>query len=337
MNIVTAVGDKITNISTNFDGNLVLNSSYNGNEIKEIASCACYCGSIRGIDLRKTSIVSINAKAFFNCFNLTFVYFSETLESIGGNSFVNSNINVLNITKKLVNFDGFSFNQSPNINDIIVDQGNQAFYSEGRCLFRKEDHTLILAARNISSTDEIPKFNEIKKIGSCAFTMSLLKNFVGSPCLESLCSYAFHVMKKVSLIDLSSTKIEMIPDRAFRYCLARRILLPHNITSIDTSSFGFASRLTSLMFHCPLKSINGLPFEGCTQLRSLYYFGSTDFSNVEAFSQNSITKIYVTNDYKGSKFCGKRVIYDWDQHTCNYRKNHDSISTKCFIFIIISL
>lgn len=105
-------------------GTLEVDAEYNGYEIKYIDSSACSGGNIECLDLRKTKIETIGNGAFSGCRNLTVVYFSETLTSIWQNAFCRSGIEELNIVKTLVNFDGFAFNQSPNLNNIVVNSSN---------------------------------------------------------------------------------------------------------------------------------------------------------------------------------------------------------------------
>lgn len=70
---------------------------------------------------------------------------------------------------------------------------------------------LLLVARNITSTNEIPDFDKIKGIGRFAFTSCMIHDFIGTSQLTNLSAYSFHAMHSIYLIDISNTKIEVIP------------------------------------------------------------------------------------------------------------------------------
>ena len=336
MTSVTTNGYIITSISKELTGTLVVEEKYDDVEVKAIASSACVGGKIEELDLSKTKIESIGTSAFSGCGRLTVIHFSESLQSIAENAFLRCGFKELYITKNLVEFDGYAFNQSPDINNIEVDPENQKLYSKERCLFRKEDSFLIMTPRNITSTKEIPDFDKIKGIGGFAFTSCIIQSFIGTEQMTALSEFSFHSMYYISLVDLSRTKISEIPSNAFSYCSARRIMLPHSIKSIGEQSFVYATRLVSLEFQYPLEKIGEKSFVECRNLRSIYYLGATNFSAVNMFSKDAKTRVYVMNFYKGELFGGLSVSRNWIHKTC-YCKIQKKSSIYSYIFLVVMI
>ena len=335
MGDVIASGGQITSIPRDLKGTLSINEKYNDVEVKTIASEACANGNIECLDLRNSKIQYIGGSAFSACRKLITVYFGETLRAIDSNAFLLTAIKELYIPKNLVDFTGYAFNQSPNINSIEVDSENPKLYSEGNCLFRKEDSFLIMVARNITSIKEIPDLDNIKGIDGFAFTNCMIQSFIGSEQMTALSEFSFHAMDYISLIDLSSTNITEIPAYTFYSCSAKRIILPHCIESIGEQSFVYAQKLVSLYLHYPLKNIGERSFENCTNLRSIYYFGATNFSAVNAFSQDAKTRVYVLNIYKDQLFGGLSVTRNWMRKTCYCKTQKESLIDSCIFLVVM--
>ena len=332
--IITAEGSTIKSISKEYEGDVVLESYYDGSLITAIGSRACESGKLTSIDLRNTKIEVIQNNAFAECTKLLNIYFSETLTTLNQYAFMRAGITELNIPKSLVNFDSAMFNQAPNINNIIVNDENPVFYSKDRCLFRKSNNGLVIASRNITSTKEIPDFDKITAIEAYAFTCCKLKSFIGTPNLVTLGNNAFHVMQKIYLVDLSKTKIEIIPSRAFCACFAHKIILPHTIKTIKNEAFYISPYLTSIILNYPVSSIASDVFKNCPKLRSIYYLGTTDFSTINVFSNDMNPRIYVTDIYEPTHFGCLRVTRKWPRHTRVFQKRSVTFLLSLSVYIM---
>ena len=69
----------------------------------------------------------------------------------------------ITVPKSLTNIDGWTFYMCPNLEEIIIDEQNEVYYSEGNCIIEKESKTLIVACKN----SVIPQ--DIKNIACRAF------------------------------------------------------------------------------------------------------------------------------------------------------------------------
>ena len=330
---VTNSGSTIVRISTDYIGDITLEPSYNDVTIKEIGANACKRGKLTCLDLRKTQIEIISSDAFIDCISLHQVYFCDSLVSIAKGAFGAAALTSIRITKNLVNFNAGAFNQAPYINAIEVDNENPTFCVKGRCLYRKCNNSLIIAPRNITSTNEIDDFEMITGIEEYAFTCSSLRSFIGTKNLSFLGINSFHVMKNISIVDLSNTMIEIIPRRTFMVCCASKIILPHTIKTIESEAFRNASNLVSLTLNYPVSIIASNAFIQNANLRSIYFLGAANFSHSTIFSDNMHPRIYVTKIYPFNRFGCLPVTRTWPRSTCFQKKRNVSLLFSFYILL----
>ena len=328
---VDSTGTKIEELDKLFNGKITLPKVYKMKTITAIGESACYNGSLTELDISNTNIEIIYEDAFFNCTFLTKIIFPETIKSLYFNAFFNVGIESLDLPFSLIDFDGSAFNQCPFLTNIQIKQNSQ-FESIENVIFSKEKK-IIVVPRNFTSYSQIPNFDQITGIGQCAFTCTNITSIVAPESLEILDKYAFHMMKKCVIVDLSKSKINSIPQHAFRYNYAYKIILPPTVTELNSQSF-IKCYSSVIILKFPLITIKESVFEDCYNLSKIFYFGITDFSSTEMFTgeTNKLNiHVYVTLDYPSNSFGGVPVSRYWLFRSCFHHKN----SNISFILLLL--
>ena len=122
-NIINLSGSIIYEFNKAYTGNIVItNPVYK--TIYDRACLRCNCASL---DLSKSSIQYINDEAFFFCYKLTTLILPDSLITIRRNTFAISPISSVHFGPNLRYFDGYSFNQCPNLNTFSIDENNEYY------------------------------------------------------------------------------------------------------------------------------------------------------------------------------------------------------------------
>ena len=328
-------GTGIKSLNKSYTGKISIPKTFGQKTITKICQNACSQGLLSAIDISSTSITVIEAHAFFNCTNLKEINFCDSVEVIQNNAFYNTLITTLILPKSLSDFDGFSFNHCPYITTIEITD-NAKYKSINNVVFTKEDYKLILVPKNFVSFSQIPDFDKVKSIGQCAFTYSNITSIIAGENLFSLDNYSFHAMFNCKLIDLSKSKITIIPSYTFRYNYAYKIILPYTVTEICSQSF-YKSYSSIIILKYPLVTIQENAFQDSYELRKIYYFGVTDFSSSVIFTGETDTSnlcVYVTLDYPANLFGGISVSRGWLFPSCKYMIPNNKSLSYITIFLL---
>ena len=337
---------EITKCNLSFSGDIVLEPEYDGVKIVSFGQGSCSYGHVKSINMASTFIKTISKEAFLGCSFLTEIIFPETLESIREHAFAHSSLKSLDLPSGLLSFNPSCVNQVSTIFSITIK--NSELYSSDKGFIFDSHNVLLFAPRNITTEQDIPRINQIPDIASYSLTFTQLKSFNGSSSLSNLQDAAFHAMNKIKIIDLRRTQITELKPSLFYGNSVETLYLPECLVSIKGLAFRETSSLNLLVLFSKVTAIENGAITSCNNLKTIIYFGSTDFSNTEIFSNmNSIDdiKIYVTDSYKASKFGLHPVDFNWYRKdffpNCN-TFNHERViffrkHSFSFLFILLHI
>lgn len=134
------------------------------------------------------------------------------------------------------------------LKSITVEEGNPMYYSEGNCLIKKENKSLIAGCKS----SKIP--NDV----------------------TSISDHAFRGCTSLTRITIPNS-VKRIGDSAFGHCSSLvSIRIPDSVVRIDSGAFAFCTNLTSVMIPESVMSIGIWAFDDCDRLAAVYYMGTAD-------------------------------------------------------------
>lgn len=236
------------NIPSTLDG-------HNVTKIGENAFSPEYFGcTIRRLTI-PASVTQIGDGAFAFCENLTEVYFSEGLESIGNLSFMScSNLGKLALPASLQSISG-SF-AGCNITEITVAEDSSYFTSADNVLFSKDMTVLYQYPIGLNDTEYIMP-DEVVYVSLGSFGYSQLQKIQFSPNIEYIGINAFADSKIVSAN------------------------FPASLKTIDMSAFSRCTSLKSVAFLSESTSISEYAFNECNN----FIIRGNDNSTAKDFAQ----------------------------------------------------
>jgi hypothetical protein len=300
-------------------------------------------------------ITSIGGGAFRYYTGLTKITIPDSVTSIGGGAFYDcTGLTEITIPDSITNIGGGAFSNCTGLTSITVSSENTVYRSEGNCLIRRSDNTLILGC----NTSIIP--NSITNIGSYAFSSCKGLSAVTIPnSVTNIGNSAFGGCTGLTNITVASentvyrsegncliqksdntlilgcktsvipTGVTSIGSHAFVSCIGlSAVTIPNSVTLIDGFAFSFCTGLTEIIIPDSVIVISNYAFEYCTGLTSVTFGNSVTIIHAGAFSNctgltsiiipDSVTVIYE----RAFSNCTNLTIYaeatgvpnDWDSN-----------------------
>lgn len=178
-------------------------------------------------------------------------------------------IKSITVPKSLVHIDGDTFFGCFDLEEIIVDSQNPAYYSQGNCIIEKSTKKLIVGCK----TSIIP--NDVKIIGFCAFYACKNLTAINIPSsVDSIEQSAFAGCRNLTAVTLPNG-IHSIADCTFRDCIGiSRLTIPDGVTKIGINAFYGCSGITNITIPNSVASIGEYAFYDCRSLKTVYYGGT---------------------------------------------------------------
>ena len=287
---------------TKAQGKLIVPSFINGKAVVGIKANGFYeCAGVTGLILPDT-VEYIDANAFFGCEELTRVRWSAGLRKIntgafdytgletlvlpegvtflGANAFGHAKLKsvslpstVAKMTESNEKSDANPFAFCENLEEIYVAEGNKAYKSDGNCVMRREDNTLVAGCK----ASKIPSYTE--HIGRSAFQGAALESVALPEGVTSIEDYAFARNDRLKEITLPQS-LTSIGKAVFFWCTALgKIAIPDGVTSVGDNAFSTCVSLKELALGAELLSAGCGLTEFCVALEKI-----TVSENNESFS-----------------------------------------------------
>ena len=295
---------------TKAQGKLIVPSFIDGKAVVGIKANGFYeCAGLTGLILPDT-VEYIDANAFFGCEELTRVRWSAGLRKInsgafdctgletlvlpegvtflGGNAFGHAKLKSVSLPSTVAKMtatneksDANPFAFCENLEEIYVAEGNKAYKSDGNCVMRREDNTLVAGCK----ASKIPSYTE--HIGRFAFQGAALESVALPEGVTSIEDYAFAHNDRLKEITLPQS-LTSIGKAVFFWCAALgKIAIPDGVTSVGDNAFSTCVSLKELALGAELLSAGCGLTEFCVALEKI-----TVSENNESFSDegNCLTR-----------------------------------------------
>ena len=287
---------------TKAQGKLIVPSFIDGKAVVGIKANGFYeCAGLTGLILPDT-VEYIDANAFFGCEKLTRVRWSAGLRKInsgafdctgletlvlpegvtflGGNAFGHAKLKSVSLPSTVAKMtatneksDANPFAFCENLEEIYVAEGNKAYKSDGNCVMRREDNTLVAGCK----ASKIPSYTE--HIGRFAFQGAALESVALPEGVTSIEDYAFAHNDRLKEITLPQS-LTSIGKAVFFWCAALgKIAIPDGVTSVGDNAFSTCVSLKELALGAELLSAGCGLTEFCVALEKI-----TVSKNNESFS-----------------------------------------------------
>ena len=287
---------------TKAQGKLIVPSFINGKAVVGIRANGFYeCTGVTGLILPDT-VEYIDVNAFEGCEKLTRVRWSAGLRKIntgafdrtgletlvlpegvtflGGNAFGHAKLKSVSLPSTVAKMtatneksDANPFAFCENLEEIYVAEGNKAYKSDGNCVMRREDNTLVAGCK----ASKIPSYTE--HIGRFAFQGAALESVALPEGVTSIEDYAFAHNDRLKEITLPQS-LTSIGKAVFFWCAALgKIAIPDGVTSVGDNAFSTCVSLKELALGAELLSAGCGLTEFCVALEKI-----TVSENNESFS-----------------------------------------------------
>lgn len=225
----------------------------------------------------ENTIISIDVHAFSHTSRLKEIRLSANLESIGDYAFSYSGLEKIEIPARVFFIGRNLFYGAQNLKDVIIDNDNPTYASDGVLLTSKDGKKLYQA-----------------------FSSNLDEDFVVPEGIETIEQEALH-NKNFRTLSLPSTLKELKPYSVSYNNNLKKVIFNDSPTIIGESAVAYCSNLAEVEFGTQIKKINSNAFRG-TQLThiklpaSLEYVSSSSFDNIKTITQVSLlgeSELYV--------------------------------------------
>ena len=287
---------------TKAQGKLIVPSFFDGKAVVGIRANGFYeCTGVTGLILPDTvEYIDVNAfegcekltrvrwsaglrkinSAAFDCTGLETLVLPEGVTFLGGNAFGHAKLKSVSLPSTVAKMtatneksDANPFAFCENLEEIYVAEGNKAYKSDGNCVMRREDNTLVVGCK----ASKIPSYTE--HIGRFAFQGAALESVALPEGVTSIEDYAFAHNDRLKEITLPQS-LTSIGKYAFLWCAAlESIALPDGVTSVGNNAFSTCVSLKELSLGAELLSAGCGLTEFCVALEKI-----TVSENNESFS-----------------------------------------------------
>lgn len=141
-------------------------------------------------------------------------------------------------------------------------------------------------------------FNEkIESIGNEAFSSCALIEMIFPSSLKTLGEFCFNENHNLSHVDLSKTKVTVIPPACFQKCQIVQVQLPPNLIEIGPAAF-YGSQFDTVTLPKAVEVIGDKCFYSNTQLKSIEFPSSLRTIGQSAFFDNKLRSIVIPEGVK---------------------------------------
>ena len=205
--------------------------------------------------------------AFENCLNLKTVNMPESTRFIGSNCFSNC------VSLVSIDLSGL-FNDEPDV--IVLDSSAFAGCTSLETVIMSENIKLISDAcfANCSALKEIVLPANIVELGISCFKGCYMLKTVTMPGVERLGVDCFYDCAALTSIELP--KLTAVPENCFAYCVSLSSVSIPAVESLEANCFECCESLSNLILPNTVLRIGSSCFNGCSNLKYIFYCDSYD-------------------------------------------------------------
>ena len=277
---------------TKAQGKLIVPSFINGKAVVGIRANGFYeCTGVTGLILPDT-VEYIDVNAFEGCEKLTRVRWSAGLRKIntgafdrtgletlvlpegvtflGANAFGHAKLKSVSLPSTVAKMtatneksDANPFAFCENLEEIYVAEGNKAYKSDGNCVMRREDNTLVAGCK----ASKIPSYTE--HIGNYAFRDSGAESIALPEGVTSIGDHAFYDNDRLKEITLPQSLTSIGESVFFRCTALGKIAIPDGVTELPYRLFFFCTELKEVALGAKTEKIGEDVFHMCGKLERI--------------------------------------------------------------------
>ena len=252
----------VTNYKSESTGNPLYSNSYRGTvRIPEKIEAR----------LQEYPVVGIQEYAFYGCPELTYVFISKSIRSVGE----------------------MAFGNCPALTSINVDNTSTNFFSDNGVLLDKDKSVVIRCPEGKDGAYTVP--SSVTSIAYDAFSSCASLTSVTLPDgLTDIGNRAFFGCTALTSVNIPNTVIT-IGENAFNNCqaLSSEITIPSGVMKIGQYAFNECTSLKKVNLNEGLTEIGTYAFYMCTSLKSISFPNSLSSIDAYAFAKTGLTSVNI--------------------------------------------
>lgn len=238
--------------------------------VKTIGSSAFYgCSGLTGEVSLPNSLETISAYTFYGCSGIIKIITGNGVINIENNVFESCN-NLKNIVlgNNVASISEKAFNGCPNLIEILVDEDNVNYESNGGVLFNSEGKIIKYPIGKTESSYIAP--DNTSEVGSYAFyNCDNLKSILLPNGVIGIGNYAFYDCDKMAKVELSDS-LTNLGEYSFAGCESiREISFPEDLPYIGEHAFLDCVNLAEAYLGKGVVRVKNGAFRGCIALKSI--------------------------------------------------------------------
>ena len=277
------------------NGSVDIPSEIDGKKVTSIGKYA-FADGITSVSIPE-SVVTIQDNAFYNCYSLEKINFSEGLKYIGKDAFYSCSLQKLNLPETLEEIDDYAFSGNYNISEINLPKtrgvklGNYTF-DRGTWYWSQPDGPIVSG-----------------KTFLCYKSYQVYLDEYTIPYgIESIGSSAFTDLNGTTTIDIPDT-VKYISEGAFRWTEITEVVIPDGVEAIEDDTFQGCWNLEKVALPDTVTYIGDNAFENCEKLSSLSIPEKVTYIGDYAFAYSGISEFVLPEDNKLTNFGANALYY----------------------------
>ncbi len=239
-------------------------------------------------------LLTIGEKTFYGCAALRSINLPESLTSIGESAFQGAGLTAVTIPANVQTIGGKAF------------AGGDVGYSDAYYYYSAYDNSQ-------TNAYSLPPYGYKPSYGGSLQSVTIPADSK----LTTISAWAFAGNNSLKKISILGDSIRSIQDGAFYHCLLDTLILPPNLTELNTLSFGYCTGLKFIAMPNTLTEVADNAFVGCTSLDNIQFpkkltkIGHHAFADCTNLRNVDIPGLVTDIEEYAFKDCNVKSIYSY--------------------------